>query len=390
MIRVRAASVAAGLLIVLATLVLSCDEAQRHQMLTFFFDGVPPLGPQTSGEETAPSTFKELQAGQQAPTWYSHKPISNCLNCHQKQKTGRFSTRTRLIASPPKLCYKCHADFTTSAPYVHGPVAVGQCLFCHNPHRSKNKHLLNQPEPKLCFLCHDSKMIEMIPAHLTQQTSACTDCHNPHAAWTKALLRGASPQPNGTKTGATGQQNIKPVKQQNTDAAPTPAKPAEKAATQRDSLFELFGRVSRLIEQGDMKKARAQLEALKDNKALTPEEREKILNVLKLMDNASSQRKQQSEKDKQGKVLIEQKPSSSAAQPKTSGTMTQEERTVADLYYRSMAFYRAGQLNKAREGFVEVLKSGLIPDAMAKTIRGYMSDIDRRLVEDKTPPLRGK
>jgi predicted CXXCH cytochrome family protein len=390
------ASVGAVLLIGLATLVLSCDEAGRHQMLTFFFDGVPPTGPQNAEQQLARSNLQELQTGEQKPTWYSHEPIKNCLNCHQKQRTGRFSTQTRLIAQPPKLCYKCHSDFTTSAPYVHGPVAVGQCLFCHNPHRSKNKHLLNQPEPKLCFLCHDSSMIELIPAHLTQQTSACTDCHNPHAAWTKALLKGASSQTNGAgtngkKTGATEQEKIQRTKEPAADVTSGPSEPTDKAAMERKNLFELFGQVSRLIEQGDMKKARAQLEALKDNKTLTADEREKILNVLKLMDKASSEPKQQSEKDKQGKPLTQRRPNASGANSEKSGdSMTQQERAVADLYYRSMAFYRDGQLQRARDGFVEVLKSGLIPDPMAKTIRGYVSDINRRLAGDKTPPPRGK
>ena len=56
-----------------------------------------------------------------------------------------------------------------------------------------------------------------------------------------------------------------------------------------------------------------------------------------------------------------------------------QEKEIAELYYSSMAFYRAGQLEKAREGLVIVLKSGLIPPAMAKTIRNDLADIDNRL-----------
>jgi hypothetical protein len=41
-----------------------------------------------------------------------------------------------------------------------------------------------------------------------------------------------------------------------------------------------------------------------------------------------------------------------------------------------MTFYNAGQLVKAREGLVKVLKSGLIPPAMAKTIEQYLVDIN--------------
>lgn len=51
---------------------------------------------------------------------------------------------------------------------------------------------------------------------------------------------------------------------------------------------------------------------------------------------------------------------------------------IADLYQRSLAQYRSGQFEQAREGFTEVLNSGTIPPAMARTIQGYLADIDSR------------
>jgi len=59
----------------------------------------------------------------------------------------------------------------------------------------------------------------------------------------------------------------------------------------------------------------------------------------------------------------------------------EQTKKIAELYSASMGFYRAGQLEKAREGFVEVLNSGLIPGDMAKTLRGYIADIDRVAAE---------
>jgi hypothetical protein len=58
---------------------------------------------------------------------------------------------------------------------------------------------------------------------------------------------------------------------------------------------------------------------------------------------------------------------------------SRQEREIAELYYSSMAFYRAGQLEKAREGLVKVLKSGLIPPTMARTTQNDLADIDNRL-----------
>lgn len=372
--RIGPAFVGAVLLVGLGASVLSCDEVERHQMLTFFFDGVPPEGSQSFEEEVVNASSQEAELNGQEPVWYVHEARKDCANCHQKQqRTGRFSNQTRLLAPPPKLCYNCHTDYTTSASFVHGPVAVGQCLFCHNPHKSKFKHLLNRPEPKLCFLCHDVSMIELIPAHIAQQTSACTDCHNPHSASTKALLKGSGSPPAGAplaggSNGASAPDNVGPVTQSGVGSQTVPLSTLNQAAIERQNLFEAFWRVSRLIEQGDIKTARAQLETLKDNKSLTPEEREKILNVLRLIDGATT---------------MAGSNGSATQSLKTSDLMNKREREVADLYYQSIAFYRDGRLAKAKEGFIAVLESGLIPDPMAETIRRYVLDIDLKLAQGR-------
>ncbi len=57
------------------------------------------------------------------------------------------------------------------------------------------------------------------------------------------------------------------------------------------------------------------------------------------------------------------------------------QQRIAELYYRSMAFYRAGRLEEARNGLVEVIQSGQIPPAMVTTIERYLVDIDERLSE---------
>ena len=72
--------------------------------------------------------------------------------------------------------------------------------------------------------------------------------------------------------------------------------------------------------------------------------------------------------------------------PEPDKTNTQQwemQRKITDLYHRSIALYKAGQLEKAREGFMEVLKSGLLPADMAKTIQGYITDINSTLATDQ-------
>jgi predicted CXXCH cytochrome family protein len=383
--RAGPAPVGVVMLVCIGGLVLSCDEVERHRALAFFFDGVPPLNRQGLEEGLLDSDSQDVEPGGQKTAWYVHEPQKDCANCHRKQRPGGFSAQTYLVAPVPKLCYNCHSDYTASASFVHGPVAVGQCLFCHNPHKSKIEHLLKEPQPKLCFRCHDVSMVELIPAHLAQQTSACTDCHYAHSGSTKALLKGDSSltktEPaDGKTTGAAGQNDNRLVKEPDAKAISRPSEKTDRAAIERRSLFEVFWEVSRLIEQGDLQKARSHLEALKDSGALTDEERRKILSVLKLMDDASTKRTQQPEKGEQAK------PSTEPGAKKSDDSASNHKQEVADLYYRSMAFYRDGQLTRAREGFAEVLKSSLIPGPMEETIRGYISDIDKTLAGDKTPP----
>jgi hypothetical protein len=57
----------------------------------------------------------------------------------------------------------------------------------------------------------------------------------------------------------------------------------------------------------------------------------------------------------------------------------EQKQLIAELYYRSMALYRAGRLEEARKGLVGVIESGQIPPAMARTIEQYLADIDNRL-----------
>ena len=367
------------LLVCLAALVLSCDEIERHRALTFFFDGVPPPGGDGFEEEPFDANSAEPQQQGQKPAWYVHEPQKDCTNCHRKQSMGGLSSQTRLLAPAPKLCYKCHDDPTVSASFVHGPVAVGQCLFCHNPHRSKVEHLLREAEPKLCYLCHDAGMIELIPAHLTQQTSACTDCHYPHSGPTKALLKGApvetqrEPGP-GPKAVTPPQESATPIKTRKIEEPPKPPPAEDPAAQERKNLLDTFRKVSRLIEQGRLEEAKGCLDAIKGSKALTDDERRKIADVLKLIDDLSA-------KDA-AKPPSEQGLTAPGAAEKSEEQTAKRRQEVADLYYRSMAYYRDGQLRRARDGFVEVLNSRLIPAEMENTIRNYIADIDRKLAGD--------
>ena len=369
--RARPASVGLTLLVFFGVFIISCNEVERYKALTFFFDGVPSLGSEELKGKFVDYDSQEFTQIPPNQLWYVHEPRKDCTICHGKrgQQKG-FSLQVRLTAPVPKLCYNCHADYTASASFVHGPVAVGQCLFCHNPHKSKIKHLLKEPEPKLCYKCHNINTIESIPAHFTNQQFACTDCHYAHASSAKYLLKGATPQTNDEL-----------------DKTKAISKAVRTTELESKGLLQLFGTVSKLVERGEMQKARAYLEKFKDSNAFTDEEQRKIVHVLRLMDITATRTEEQLGKVKQGSSITEGKPQEQAAVPeKSNNQLSKNKEGIAELYYRSIEFFHAGQLEKAREGLVKVLKSGLIPALMVKTIRGYLVDIDKTLARREKPP----
>ena len=81
---------------------------------------------------------------------------------------------------------------------------------------------------------------------------------------------------------------------------------------------------------------------------------------------------------------VNQSPVPAQPEPEKTDTQSQErDRKIIELYRRSMTLYRAGQLEDAREGFQEVLKSGRFPAYMEKTIKGYIANINSSLATDE-------
>lgn len=358
-------SVRLAVLVLLSVFVAGCDEVERHKALTFFFDGVPSVaGERVAGQDRSDPDSPGFVQLSPKPAWYVHEPRKDCTVCHGKRRQRSFSRRAHLIAPVPKLCYDCHADYTVSSPFVHGPVAVGQCLFCHNPHKSKVEHLLKVPEPKLCYQCHDTNAIKSIPDHLTQLSSACTDCHEAHASSLEYLLKIGTPQ-----------------------AYEEPDRPRTIRTVVRDQVQAGKGQrvlrmVSKLIEQGQLEKARAYLEDIRDINALTDEERRKIFQVLRLLQTWPTRSQAHLERTERQESAAEKRPEQQAAgSRKADDRQDRQVRKIAELYYRSLTLYHAGQLVEAREGFVNVLKSGLVPPPVVRIIRGYLMDIDNTLTK---------
>jgi predicted CXXCH cytochrome family protein len=175
--------------VILITL-LSCDETQRYETLTFFFDGVPPLEGEDVNDVNSPDKGKQKLLQGTGPVWFVHEPSKVCANCHDMTKIPSWAT-PEFVKEPLQLCYDCHpgSNYSGSVDYVHGPVAVGECMRCHNPHRSRQKYLLKLPVPDVCYQCHEKADIESIADHSAELLSECLECHVGHSSSERGLLR---------------------------------------------------------------------------------------------------------------------------------------------------------------------------------------------------------
>ena len=145
----------------------SCEKQEKYDVLSTFFDGVPKpyadsLGKPKPKKDTLKSKPKPLK---DIPSIYMHDPYKKkqCSKCHNQ--SGAFS----LVEKPPDLCYKCHQDYTQKYKVVHGPLFVGGCIDCHDPHSSPNKHLLLREGQELCLFCHQQKDIMKAYYHPDQK-----------------------------------------------------------------------------------------------------------------------------------------------------------------------------------------------------------------------------
>ncbi len=249
----QAGCLATALLLVVS---LACSPIQRHAVLDFVFDGVPPyMSPEQRARRAELAEQRQAELIAEQPKQRRRQPLkkiarftrgpfaaNECTRCHDLTTASGFrklggapaSTRAagdlaeagRLRMPVDELCAHCHTDFTIEAPgnedlWLHGPVASGWCILCHQPHSSVHQDLLtHQPTALLCSRCHLREDLVQTPEHLPDSPDAgypqiraaspedspaagqpvakavslrvvrdCTRCHDPHMGRDRLLLR---------------------------------------------------------------------------------------------------------------------------------------------------------------------------------------------------------
>ncbi|MHC4448399.1 MAG: cytochrome c3 family protein, partial [Planctomycetota bacterium] len=187
----RPTGVVAG--IAAAALWAGCSVEKHYALLSFFFDGVPD--PSAADARTAAGGGGGGSVSAAAVSAHSAYAKRRCADCHGGDaRFGLFASGfTRLDAT---VCMGCHGDVLEEHPRIHGPVASGECLWCHKPHESRQPHLLTRAPPDLCLGCHGFE-VEAAPRTPSHEDlgADCLRCHHGHGGEERYFLRAATSPP---------------------------------------------------------------------------------------------------------------------------------------------------------------------------------------------------
>lgn len=350
-------------------LLASCGEAERHRVLTFFFDGVPPLQTQISQtESSAPKNSKAIGTVS-AAGWHIHEPLKNCTDCHGEERRTSFSRKVQLVAEVPQLCYRCHKEYSALETWVHGPVAIGDCLLCHEPHKTNAEFLLRKPAPELCYQCHDVQAVRQTSNHAEESYSRCMDCHDGHASATKSLLRQTFLEK------PAGLEYLSEIHRRKYEEA---SRKARSDLSQGQDFLAVSRTIIDYIEGGQLWPARAYLEALLNSNLLTDSERPVVCQVLQQV-VALQRTSPPTDRPQDPNAHVspgDGKETPAGALRALRDQRSEQARKVAELYYRSIKQYRAEQLVEAYQGFRQVLGANSLPGPMKETALTYLKEIE--------------
>lgn len=128
----------------------------------------------TVGEDTLVAQWNvDAAATEGVFVYHSDVDAANCKSCHDEG--ARLPVASDNVSA---ICYRCHNSFD-KLPFVHGPVAMGLCVACHQPHGSANPRLLRIPRQELCTDCHNQPTTA---SHREFTGEQCQNCHRPHGS----------------------------------------------------------------------------------------------------------------------------------------------------------------------------------------------------------------
>jgi predicted CXXCH cytochrome family protein len=118
-----------------------------------------------------------------------HGPVAlgMCLSCHEIYEDttpyeGGDDHWFDLVENDGNLCLKCH-DTVANEAFVHYPIRRNKCIACHDPHGSDNPGMMRHEKmADNCLECHEPVMDDDTHVHAPVRVGACTVCHDPHGS----------------------------------------------------------------------------------------------------------------------------------------------------------------------------------------------------------------
>ena len=209
-------------LLVAAAAVSGCSQAARHDVLTFFFTGVPEPGEEAARAKQARAdalTPAEIRKKRREAKFlkqvrfFKHGPYGagQCERCHATAASKPFRTGKaevsdnavsqtvnvglRLAFPQEELCVSCHSEKSremaeANGLWQHEPDTKGWCTACHSPHKSKRQYmLLKANNVELCTQCHSINDLQLTAEHKQDPAADCITCHNPHVGKSPFMLK---------------------------------------------------------------------------------------------------------------------------------------------------------------------------------------------------------
>jgi len=115
---------------------------------------------------------------------FVHGPVAtgDCVFCHKPTQKHAFTK----ITSTEKLCAECHERPVTQK-FAHAPFRQGKCFTCHDSHQSPYQYQLRATVAETCYKCHDRSKLKG-RAHVSAAPGSCITCHASHQSDYPKLL----------------------------------------------------------------------------------------------------------------------------------------------------------------------------------------------------------
>lgn len=155
---------------------IGCSYTARDRLRHFFFEvPVDSAGPHAVARSDAPPPAPPTLVVPPSKFRSVHPPYleRRCDECHKADR--QMQVRTDMLSA----CQTCHARYFGD-DVGHAPVGQGECLTCHDMHRSAQPRLLVMATFDLCIECHDEPEDLSEKAHSGNDVENCTRCHDAH------------------------------------------------------------------------------------------------------------------------------------------------------------------------------------------------------------------